>query len=58
MGDTNPRERTNRTPPDGAPLRRAWVAVALVPVFFLLALAVARGLYSVMGYLPENDDAP
>ena len=39
-------------------VRRAWVAVALIPLFFFLAFALAQGLYTVMGYLPENDDAP
>ena len=39
-------------------VRRAWVAVALIPLFFLFAFALAQGLYTLMGYLPENDDAP
>lgn len=39
-------------------LRRAWVSVALVPVFFIIAFAVGEGIYAVMGYKPENADAP
>lgn len=39
-------------------LRRAWGALALVPVFFLLAFAVGEALYGVLGYQPENADAP
>lgn len=37
-------------------LRRAWVSVALIPIFFFLAFAAGEGLYSVMGYDPG--DAP
>lgn len=39
-------------------LRRAWVGVALVPVFFFVAFAVGEGVYALMGYKPENADAP
>ena len=37
---------------------RGWVAVALIPVFFLLSIAVGYVLYDLFGYQPENDDAP
>jgi hypothetical protein len=37
---------------------RAWVGVALIPVFFVLGFVVGEVLYSVLGYKPENDDAP
>ncbi len=37
---------------------RAWIAVALLPVFFFLAFFVGYVLYDVMGYAPENADAP
>jgi hypothetical protein len=33
---------------------RAWIAVALIPVFFILSFILAQGLYSLMGYKPEN----
>lgn len=39
-------------------LRRAWVSVALVPVFFIIAFAVGESVYAVLGYKPENADAP
>lgn len=39
-------------------IRRAWVGVALVPVFFLVAFAVGEGMYALLGYKPENADAP
>ncbi len=42
----------------GSWVGRAWVAVALVPVFFLLAFALGYVLYDLFGYKPENDDAP
>jgi hypothetical protein len=30
----------------------------LVPVFFLIAFAVGEGTYALLGYQPENADAP
>jgi hypothetical protein len=42
----------------GVWIRRAWIAVALIPVFFVLAFAFGYVLYDLMGYQPENDDAP
>ena len=39
-------------------LRRAWTAVALVPVFFFIGFAVGQGMYALLGYKPENADAP
>jgi hypothetical protein len=43
---------------DSGALRRAWIAVLLIPVLFLTALALGYVLYDVFGYAPENDDAP
>lgn len=37
---------------------RAWTAVALIPVFFIVGFAVGEMLYAILGYKPENDDAP
>jgi hypothetical protein len=52
-------DQVNRTPRDSGPwLGRAWTAVALVPVFFFIAFALGEGLYALMGYKPENADAP
>ncbi len=56
----------NHIPPVGAPtshdqganLRRAWVAVALIPVAFFLAFAVGEGLYALLGYKPEDATEP
>ena len=56
----------NHIPPAGAPtghdqgtnLRRAWVAVALIPVAFFLAFAVGEGLYALLGYKPEDATEP
>lgn len=39
-------------------LSRAWVAVALIPVGFVLAFAVGQGLYAVLGYKPEDATEP
>jgi hypothetical protein len=38
--------------------RRALIAVMLIPVFFFLAFGAGQGLYSLLGYKPENNDAP
>lgn len=43
-----------RTSPAGELHRRSWIAVALIPVFFILSFMLAQGLYSLMGYKPEN----
>lgn len=43
---------------DGNAMARAWIAVALIPVFFFVGFAVGEVLYAVLGYKPENDDAP
>jgi hypothetical protein len=40
------------------PVARAWIGVGLIPVFFVLGFAVGEVLYAVLGYKPENDDAP
>jgi hypothetical protein len=42
----------------GRVLARAWMWVALIPVFFFVGFAVGELLYAVLGYKPENDDAP
>ncbi len=45
-------------PPGVESLHRAWISVALIPALFLLAFAFGYGVYEVLGYRPENDDAP
>ncbi len=40
------------------PGSRAWIAVALIPLFFLLAMAAGYVAYDLLGYKPENSDAP
>lgn len=49
-------------PDDGARpdprVGRAWVAVALIPVFFLLSFVLGYVLYDLFGYKAEDDDAP
>ena len=37
---------------------RAWTAVVLIPLFFFLSMAAGYVAYDLMGYKPENDDAP
>ncbi|GAA4729541.1 hypothetical protein GCM10025782_30640 [Pedococcus ginsenosidimutans] len=57
---------TNRTPPTGAhrnstrhhDLTMAWVAVASIPVAFVVAFAVGEGLYALLGYKPEDATEP
>ncbi len=40
------------------PVVRAWVFVALIPVFALLAYGAAAGVYILLGYQVGVDDAP
>lgn len=54
MSGTHVDNRPSRTSAAGSPLARAWIAVALIPVFFVLAMVVGQVLYSMMGYLPER----
>ena len=39
-------------------LRRAWIAVLLIPALFLAALALGYVLYDLFGYAPESGAAP
>lgn len=48
--DGGPRDRT--------PLTRAWISVALVPVFFFVAFAAAQGIYALTGYDPSAGATP
>ena len=43
---------------DSRSVTRAWVSLAVVPLFFMLAMAVGYGIYALLGYQPENADAP
>ena len=59
MNTTHLQRGPSRAPRDSRPwLARAWAAVALLPVFFFVAFAVGEGLYALLGYKPENADAP
>ena len=58
MSNATQGQRPTQTPPAGVWLGRAWIAVALVPVFFIVGFAVAEVLYSLMGYLPGNAGIP
>ena len=49
MSYVSPGERPTQTAPAVIWYRRAWIAVVLIPVFFILAFAVGQGLYSLMG---------
>jgi len=56
----------NQTPPVRAQSRdhrstnltRAWIAVATIPVAFIVAFAVGEGLYALLGYKPEDATEP
>jgi hypothetical protein len=43
---------------ESAPLRRAWFAVLLIPVAFVLAFAVGEGIYAWLGDQPEAATEP
>lgn len=61
-------KRRHGTPGTGTPdtedsrarasLIRAWVSIALVPVFFLVAFAAAAGVYALTGYDPSAGATP
>ena len=38
--------------------KRAWIALALTPVGFVLGTVIGEGLYSLQGYQPGTTDAP
>jgi hypothetical protein len=58
MTVTKHEDRRREASRSGPWVSRGWVAVALIPVFFFLALALGYVLYDLLGYKPENDDAP
>lgn len=57
---TSLREHLPKTVPPSrdAALGRAWTAVVLIPVFAFASFALGYGLYDLLGYKPENNDAP
>ena len=55
---TEQQPRPTRTGRSGPWLSRSWFAVVLIPLSFLPALGVAYLVYDLLGYQPENDDAP
>ncbi|WP_155893007.1 hypothetical protein [Intrasporangium chromatireducens] len=63
MTDTTGRASSNH-PPVGrrsqahTPLVRAWIGVALVPVFFFLSFAVQTGIYALTGHDPSAGSVP
>lgn len=38
--------------------RRAWIAVGLIPVAFIVAMVVGEGLAAALGYSSPDEDAP
>ncbi|HEX9034824.1 MAG TPA: hypothetical protein VF834_23510 [Streptosporangiaceae bacterium] len=48
-GESGP-PRKPPAPDSGPALTRAWIAVALIPVFLFVAFAVGEGLTSLLGY--------
>lgn len=49
---TNGRDRRSTS------LTRAWIAIAAIPVAFIVAFAVGEGLYALLGYKPEDATEP
>lgn len=57
---------TKHSPPAGAHsgggrstnLTLSWIAVASIPVAFVVAFAVGEGLYALLGYQPEDATEP
>lgn len=44
--------------PAPTPLARAWISVAVIPVFFFAAFAVAQGIYALTGHDPSTGATP
>jgi hypothetical protein len=42
----------------GRATRRAWIAVAFIPVAFVAAMVVGEGLFAMLGYESADEDAP
>jgi hypothetical protein len=42
----------------GGGARGAWIAVAMLPVGFVLAMVVGEGLFAMLGYDSGDEDAP
>lgn len=56
---TTVRERSPKTAASPETwLGRAWTAVVLIPVFAFASFALGYALYDLLGYKPENNDAP
>ena len=49
---------TGQGPRSGTPLGRAWISIALVPVFFFLSFLVQTGIYVLSGHDPSTGDVP
>lgn len=45
-------------PRRATPLGRAWISIALVPVFFFLSCLVQTGIYALTGHDPSTGDVP
>lgn len=45
-------------PGRATPLGRAWISIALVPVFFVLSFLVQTGIYALTGHDPSTGDVP
>lgn len=43
---------------DGRSVTISWVSFAVLPLFLVLAMVVGEVLYALLGYQPENADAP
>ncbi|HVB43049.1 MAG TPA: hypothetical protein VNF47_10145 [Streptosporangiaceae bacterium] len=58
----SPTEHPVATPPErsrapGA-LTRAWIAIVLIPVFFVIAIGVGEGVISLLGYTAGTGNNP
>lgn len=58
MSSTKPHPSLRDGSRSGDPVARAWISVALIPVFLLVSVVLTLFLYELFGYKPENADAP
>jgi hypothetical protein len=58
MSATKQDDSLHESSRSGSSVARAWISVALIPVFLLVSVLLTLLLYEWFGYKPENADAP
>lgn len=56
--DSSSHASIGQGPRSQTPLARAWISIALVPVFFFASFAASQGIYTLTGYDPSAGATP